>query len=127
MRNRRKRRAWNHLGSVVRLGIAWHPCYHALMIESFHDRATEDIFNGINSKAARQSCPKKLWTIAARKLDQLDSVQSLEELKVPPGNRLEALAGDRQGQYSIRINEQYRICFFWGESGPSEVEVTDYH
>jgi proteic killer suppression protein len=54
-------------------------------------------------------------------------VQSLEELKVPPDNRLEALAGSRKGQYSIRINEQYRICFVWGESGPSEVEVTDYH
>lgn len=62
-----------------------------------------------------------------RRLDQLDSVQSLEELKVPPGNRLEALAGNRNGQYSIRINEQYRICFVWGESGPGEVEVTDYH
>ena len=97
------------------------------MIESFHDRATEDIFNGVNSKVARKSCPQKLWIIAARKLDQLDSVQSLEELKVPPGNRLEALAGNRKGQYSIRINEQYRICFVWGESGPSEVEVTDYH
>ena len=97
------------------------------MIESFHDRSTEDIFNGVNSKAARKSCPQKLWSIATRKLDQLDSVQSLEELKVPPGNRLEALAGNRKGQYSIRINEQYRICFVWGESGPSKVEVTDYH
>ena len=97
------------------------------MIDSFHDRATEDIFNGVNSKAARKSCPQKLWTIATRKLDQLDSVQSLEELKVPPGNHLEALTGNRKGQYSIRINEQYRICFVWGESGPSEVEVTDYH
>ena len=97
------------------------------MIESFHDRATEDIFNGVNSKTARKSCPEKLCKIATRKLDQLDSVQSLEELKIPPGNRLEALAGNRKGQYSVRINEQYRICFVWGESGPSEVEVTDYH
>ena len=97
------------------------------MIESFHGRATEDIFNGVNSKAARKVCPQKLWSIATRELDQLDSVQSLEELKVPPGNRLEALAGNRKGQYSIRIHEQYRICFVWGESGPSEVEVTDCH
>jgi proteic killer suppression protein len=97
------------------------------MIESFHDRATEDLFNGVNSKAARKSCPQKLWSLAARKLDQLDSVQALAELKVPPGNRLEALAGDRKGQYSIRINEQYRICFLWSEQGPSRVEVTDYH
>ncbi|MER2531364.1 MAG: type II toxin-antitoxin system RelE/ParE family toxin [Candidatus Competibacter sp.] len=97
------------------------------MIESFYDQASEDIFNGVNSKAARKSRPEKLWKIATRKLDQLDSVQSLKELKVPPGNRLEALAGDWKGQYSIRINEQYRICFIWGESGPSNVEVTDYH
>ncbi|MBV5275212.1 MAG: type II toxin-antitoxin system RelE/ParE family toxin [Lamprocystis purpurea] len=97
------------------------------MIESFHDQATEDIFNGVNSKAARKCCPQRIWAIAARKLDQLDSAQSLDDLKVPPGNRLEALSGDRAGQYSIRINDQYRICFVWGDSGPSRVEVTDYH
>jgi proteic killer suppression protein len=97
------------------------------MIESFRDRASEDIFNGVNSKAARKACAEKLWKIATRKLDQLDSAHSLEELKVPPGNRLEALSRDRKGQYSIRINEQYRICFLWGEAGPSDVEVADYH
>jgi len=97
------------------------------MIESFKDRASEDIFNGINSKAARKACPQTLWQVAARKLDQLDSVQSLEELKVPPGNRFESLSGDRKTEYSIRINEQYRICFMWGKSGPYNVEVTDYH
>jgi len=97
------------------------------MIESFKDQATEDIFNGVSSKAARKSCPQKLWQIAARKLDQLDSIQSLAELKVPPGNRLEGLSGNRKGQYSIRINEQYRICFLWGELGPGNVEIIDYH
>ncbi len=97
------------------------------MIESFHDQATEDIFNGVNSKIARKCCPQRIWAIAVRKLDQLDSAQSLDDLKVPPGNRLEALSGDRAGQYSIRINNQYRICFVWGDSGPSRVEVTDYH
>jgi len=97
------------------------------VIESFHDRAAEDILNGANSKAARKVCPQKLWSIATRKLDQLDSVQSLEELKVPPGSRLEAFAGNRKGQYSVLINEQYRICFVWGESGPGKVEVTDHH
>ena len=97
------------------------------MIESFKDQASEDIFNGINSKAARKSCPQTLWQVAARKLDQLDSVQSLEELKVPPGNRLKSLSGDRVSEYSIRINEQYRICFMWGKSGPCNVEITDYH
>lgn len=97
------------------------------MIVSFNDKATEDIFNGVNSKLARKACPQTLWRIAARKLDQLDSVQSLEELKVPPGNRLESLFGDRAGSYSIRINGQYRICFIWEELGPGNVEITDYH
>lgn len=97
------------------------------MIVTFKDQASEDIFNGVNSKAARKACPQGLWRIAARKLDQLDSVQLLEELKVPPGNRLESLVGKRKGEYSIRINEQYRICFRWSEAGPCNVEVTDYH
>ena len=97
------------------------------MIASFKDQATEDIFNGVNSKAARKSCPQTLWRIASRKLDQIDSAQELDELKVPPGNRLEILIGDRRGESSIRINEQYRICFIWGEAGPSNVEITDYH
>lgn len=97
------------------------------MIVSFKDKATEDIFNGVNSKLARKACPQTLWRVAARKLDQLDSVQSLEELKVPPGNRLESLFGDRAGSHSIRINEQYRVCFSWEELGPENVEITDYH
>jgi proteic killer suppression protein len=97
------------------------------MIVSFKDQATEDIFNGVNSKAARKVCPQTLWRITSRKLDQLDSVQQLEELKVPPGNRLEKLSGNRKTEFSIRINDQYRICFIWGESGPTNVEVTDYH
>ena len=97
------------------------------MIESFKDKASEDIFNGINSKVARKACPQTLWRIASRKLDQLDSVQSLDELKIPPGNQLESLSGDRLSEYSIRINNQYRICFMWGESGPFNVEITDYH
>lgn len=97
------------------------------MIVSFKNKATEDIFNGINSKVARKACPQSLWRIAARKLDQLDSVQALEELKVPPGNRLESLSGDRTDSYSIRINEQYRVCFSWEELGPANVGIIDYH
>lgn len=97
------------------------------MIVSFKDKASEDIFNGLASKAARKACPQSIWRVAARKLDQLDSVVSLDELRIPPGNRLEALSGRRRGQYSIRINEQYRICFAWRDSGPDDVEVTDYH
>lgn len=97
------------------------------MIVSFKNKATEDIFNGRSSLVARKSCPQNLWKVAARKLDQLDSVESLDELKVPPGNRLERLSGDRKCQYSIRINNQFRICFQWVESGPDKVEITDYH
>ena len=97
------------------------------MIQSFKDSATEDIFNGINSKVARQVCQRHLWRIAARKLDLLDSAEVLADLRIPPGNRLEALKGERQGRHSIRINEQYRICFVWTDSGPREVEIVDYH
>lgn len=97
------------------------------MVQSFRDAATEDIFNGVNSRNARACCPQSLWRIAARKLEQLDSVVLLDELRVPPGNRLEALRADRTGQYSIRINDQYRICFVWTDDGPAEVEIVDYH
>ena len=97
------------------------------MIKSFHNKGTEDIFNGVNSKDARKLCPRAIWNIVTRKLDQLDSVQSIEELRIPPGNMLEALKGNRKGQYSIRINEQYCICFKWLAEGPSAVEITDYH
>ena len=97
------------------------------MIQSFHDTASEDIFNGRNSQTARKACPKILWAIAARKLDLLDSAGSVSDLRLPPGNRLEALTGDRDGQFSIRINQQYRICFEWTDLGPERVEIVDYH
>jgi len=97
------------------------------MIQSFKNAGTEDVFNGENTKAARNILPNNIWKIAARKLDQLDSVAALAELRIPPNNRLEALTGDRKGQYSIRINDQYRICFIWTEKGPDQVEIVDYH
>jgi proteic killer suppression protein len=97
------------------------------MIHSFKNVGTQDIFNGIDSKAARKTCPPYLWLGAIRKLDQLDSAIALEDLKIPPGNRLETLKGDREGQYSIRINDQYRICFVWEQLGADEVEIVDYH
>ncbi len=97
------------------------------MIQSFRNKGSEDIFDGKNTKDARKTCPKWLWRIAARKLDQLDSVVQLNELRIPPNNKLENLVRERKGQYSIRINDQYRICFEWSESGPEKVEVTDYH
>ncbi len=97
------------------------------MIVSFKDKETEDIFNGRNTKQARKICPQSLWNVAGRKLDQLDSVISLNELLVPPGNNLKPLDDDRKGQHSIKINDQYRICFTWTSNGPAEVEITDYH
>jgi proteic killer suppression protein len=97
------------------------------VIRSFADRGTEDVFDGVNSAAARKACPQALWPIARRKLDQIDSAEELADLRVPPGNRLEALRGDRPGQHSIRINDQYRICFRWSAEGPESVEVVDYH
>jgi toxin HigB-1 len=98
------------------------------MIGSFADRGTEDIFDGKNSAAARKLLPLELWNVAFRKLDQIDSAGRLEDLNVPPGNRLETLKGDRAGQYSIRINDQYRICFSWTDGGDAvDVEIVDYH
>ena len=97
------------------------------MIRSFADRGTEDIFNRRDSSQARRTCPSRVWPVAQRKLDMLNAVVSLESLRVPPGNALEALKGDRQGQHSIRINEQFRLCFVWTADGPEQVEITDYH
>jgi proteic killer suppression protein len=97
------------------------------MIDSFKNQGTADIFDGVNSKAARKICPESIWRIAVRKLDQIDSVTTIDELAVPPGNHLEKLSGNLEGQYSIRINDQYRICFEWLESDAQAVEIVDYH
>jgi proteic killer suppression protein len=97
------------------------------MVRSFKNSGPEDIFNGENTRAARKTCPESLWQVAARKLDQLDSVVSLNELGRPPGNRLEALSGDRKGQHSTRVNQRYRSCFVWTDLGCDEVEIVDYH
>lgn len=97
------------------------------MIRSFSDLATEDLFNGVDSRRARQVCPSTLWPVVARKLTQLNRVRDLRELAVPPGNRLEVLKGARRGQHSIRINDKYRICFRWEDGYADDVEVTDYH
>ena len=97
------------------------------MIKSFASSGTEDIFNGRNTRDARKTCPRNLWRVAARKLEQLDSVGLLDELRIPPGNRLESLSRGRKGEFSIRVNEQYRICFVWTEDGPDAVEIVDYH
>lgn len=97
------------------------------MIKTFRDKGTEDIFDRKNTREARLTCPQQIWRVAQRKLDQLNAVLSLESLKIPPGNFLEALKDDRQGQHSIRVNDQFRICFIWSEDGFDNVEITDYH
>lgn len=109
------------------LYISHYPCHHIIMIQSFNAAGTEDLFNGKNTKGARKLLPVPLWRIATRKLDQIDSVIALSELRIPPGNQLEASSGKRKGQYSIRINDQFRICFIWSELGPEQVEIVDYH
>lgn len=97
------------------------------MIQSFRNRGTEDIFDGLSSQTARKCCPQSIWPVARRKLDQINRVGEVVELTVPPGNHLERLQGDRENQYSIRINQQYRICFVWEEGHAYDVEITDYH
>lgn len=97
------------------------------MIKSFRDRGTENIFNRENTREARQTCPREIWRVAQRKLDQLNGVVSLDSLKIPPGNFLEPLEDDRKGQHSIRINDQFRVCFVWTDDGAENVEITDYH
>jgi toxin HigB-1 len=97
------------------------------MIRSFFDKGTEDVFHGVDSKAARKTLPTRLARIARRKLDQLNQAGRLNDLKAPPKNQLEALKRDRAGQHAIRINDQYRICFVWADSGPERVEIADYH
>lgn len=97
------------------------------MISSFRNRGTEELFDGRNTRAAQRACPRILWPIARRKFDQINRVRELRDLAIPPGNRLERLRGDRAGQYSIRINDQYRICFRWEAGYAYDVEITDYH
>ena len=93
------------------------------MIKSFRDKETEKVFNGQFSK----KLPHNIQRIAERKLILIHRSATLNDLRVPPSNRLEALVGARKGQYSIRINDQWRICFEWCEDGVYEVEIVDYH
>lgn len=93
------------------------------MIQSFADKDTERLWN----RERVRSIDSRIHSVALRKLRQLGYAQTLDELRIPPGNRLEALKGDRRGQFSIRINDQLRICFRWSAAGPEEVEIVDYH
>lgn len=93
------------------------------MIKTFADKRTAAIFEGIQVKRL----PKEIQGTARRKLKQIDAATRIETLRVPPGNRLESLKGDRAGQWSIRINDQWRICFRWIEGDAVDVEIADYH
>jgi proteic killer suppression protein len=93
------------------------------MIQSFRCKKTARFFHEGEPAAAWRS----VSAVVARKLDILDAAVNLSDLRAPPGNRLEPLIGDRAGQHSIRINERWRICFIWTETGPADVEIVDYH
>lgn len=97
------------------------------MIVSFKNKATEDVFDGTKSAAARKLLPQNLWVTTQKKLQVMHHAKQLGDLRAPPANRLEKLHGDRVGQHSIRINRQYRICFRWTDEGPSAIEIVDYH
>ncbi len=84
-------------------------------------------YNRRSSTEACRACPERIGRVARRKLDQLNAAVSLGSLGVPPGNKLEALKGDRRGQHSIRINDQFRVRIVWTDDGPERVEITDYH
>jgi proteic killer suppression protein len=93
------------------------------MIESFASKETERIFRGLVSR----KLPRDIQRTARRKLLYLNDAEDIQDLRAPPGNRLEKLSGDREGQYSIRINDQWRICFEWIEDLAKDVEIVDYH
>jgi proteic killer suppression protein len=93
------------------------------MIRSFSDKATERLWR----RGRVRSIDPRIHRVALRKLRQVGSAESLEDLRVPLGNRLEALKGDRAGQHRIRINDQWRICFVWTDAGPEEVQIVEYH
>lgn len=93
-----------------------------MAIKSFHDSETEALFQG---QRVRRFV--NIERVAMRKLAMLNAAGRLDDLRIPPANRLEALRGDRAGQHSIRINDQFRVCFIWTEEGPTRVEIVDYH
>lgn len=97
------------------------------MIVSFKDEGTADIFAKQDTRAARHTCPQILWPAARERLNRVQQAIKVIDLMIPAGNRLKPLQGTQYGQHSIRINDQYRVCFRWGKGGAEEVEIVDYH
>jgi proteic killer suppression protein len=97
------------------------------MIKSFFDEGTADIANGESTRAARKTLPVELHAIAEKKLALIEFAPRIEDLRIPPSNKLEPLHGARKGQWSIRINQKYRICFEWDGENAHNVEITNYH
>jgi len=97
-----------------------------VVIVSFGDKATEDVFVGKNSRDSRR-IPRALWPIARRKLDMLNAATDIQDLRMPPANRLEKLRGNLARFHSIRVNDQFRVIFVWASGNASEVRVLDYH
>lgn len=111
-------------------GILHHTIDHTgdqKVIAGFKNKGSEDVFDNEDSREARKVCPRQIWKVAKRKLEYLNAANRLDDLRAPPNNRLEKLKGDRAGQHSIRINDQYRICFIWVEKDAEAVEIADYH
>jgi proteic killer suppression protein len=97
-----------------------------MAIQSFGDKRTEDVWNGVDNTRTRL-LPSTILKAARRKLDMLNAAKTLDDLRAPPGNHLEALKGSLKGFHSVRINSQWRIVFRWTESGPADVQIVDYH
>jgi len=108
---------------VLTLDVINEQRYFAVMILSFADKETAAIFAGHTVRRL----PLEMQQMARRKLMQLDAARMIDELRIPPGNRLEVLKGNRKGQWSIRINDQWRLCFCWEDGNAEEVQIVDYH
>ena len=114
--------ARSEISYTITLDVNHAKRYHLAMIKSFKSPDTEALAKGLLVKRFAS-----VVAVARRKLRQLQIAEVLEDLRVPPGNRLEALRGDRAGQFSIRVNDQYRVCFRWTSSSAEDVEIVDYH
>ena len=96
-------------------------------MSDLRNTGTEDIYNGDDTKAARRILPVRLHNVARRKMTIIRRATDIDQLRDPPSNHLEALSGDRAGEFSVRINRQYRVCFTWNEDAAAKFEITDYH